>query len=66
VFCYRARSTGGELRTNYENKEIRVFPPDALPELKWTSQQRAVVAWRACKEGRPWVSGRPLDHQPGG
>jgi ADP-ribose pyrophosphatase YjhB (NUDIX family) len=65
VFCYRARSTGGDLRTNYENDEVRVFPPEALPDLKWTSQQRAVAAWRAWREGRPWVPGRPLgDDRP--
>ena len=60
VFCYRARAVGGELRTNYENDEIRVFPPDALPELKWTSQRRAVAAWRAWKAGRVWPPGRPI------
>jgi len=57
VFCYRARSAGGELRTNHENSEARVFPPDALPELKWTSQRRAIAAWRAWRAGQPWVPG---------
>jgi ADP-ribose pyrophosphatase YjhB (NUDIX family) len=58
VFCYRARAVGGELRAGEENSAIRVFPPEALPELKWSSQRRAVAAWRAWKEGRPWVPGR--------
>jgi ADP-ribose pyrophosphatase YjhB (NUDIX family) len=60
VFCYRARSSGGELRINSENQAIRVFPPEALPSIKWTSQQRALAAWRAWREGRPWTVGCPL------
>jgi ADP-ribose pyrophosphatase YjhB (NUDIX family) len=61
VFCYRARALGGEPRANEENSEIRVFPPDALPELKWSSQRRAVAAWRAWKERRAWITGKPGD-----
>ncbi len=60
VFCYRARAMGGEPRTNEENSELRVFPPDALPALKWTSQQRAIAAWRAWREGRPWIVGQAI------
>src|SRR5262249_30771337 len=59
-FCYRARAAGGELRVKYENEEVRVVPPDALPNLKWTSQQRALAAWRAWRAGKPWQAGRPL------
>jgi ADP-ribose pyrophosphatase YjhB (NUDIX family) len=58
VFCYRLRSIGGQMRVNYENEDVRVFPPDALPEIKWTSQIRALAAWRAWREGRPWTAGR--------
>jgi ADP-ribose pyrophosphatase YjhB (NUDIX family) len=58
VFCYRARAVGGELRVNHENSEIRVCPPEALPELKWTSQRRAVAAWLAWKAEQPWIPGR--------
>jgi ADP-ribose pyrophosphatase YjhB (NUDIX family) len=61
VFCYRARALGGELRINDENSEACVFPPDALPELKWTSQRRALAAWRAWHEGRVWTPGLPGD-----
>jgi ADP-ribose pyrophosphatase YjhB (NUDIX family) len=61
VFCYRARAIGGAMRINHENSEIGVFPPDALPELKWTSQRRAVAAWWAWKEGQAWVPGRPFE-----
>ena len=57
VFCYRARAVGGELRANYENAEVRVFAPDELPELKWTSQRRALAAWRAWRAGQPWMPG---------
>ena len=60
VFCFRAHAIGGELGANYENSAIRVFPPDALPELKWTSQRRALAAWRAWKDKRPWTLGQPL------
>jgi 8-oxo-dGTP diphosphatase len=61
VFCYRAHAIGGELRANQENSEARVFAPDAIPDLKWTSQRRALAAWRAWKAGRAWTQGRPLD-----
>jgi ADP-ribose pyrophosphatase YjhB (NUDIX family) len=64
VFCYRARSTGGELRIDHENSAVQVFPPDAIPELKWTSQRRALAAWRAWREGRPWVQGQPAGPRP--
>jgi 8-oxo-dGTP diphosphatase len=60
VFCYRARVASGEPRTNYENSEIRIFPPDALPDLKWTSQRRAIAAWRAWRAGQEWTPGRQL------
>jgi ADP-ribose pyrophosphatase YjhB (NUDIX family) len=60
VFCYRAHAIGGQPHPNYENSEIGIVAPDALPELKWTSQRRALAAWRAWKEGRPWVPGRPM------
>lgn len=60
VFCYRARTIAGEPQVNSENSEMRVFAPDALPTLKWTSQQRAIAAWRAWRDGRPWLPGRPL------
>jgi ADP-ribose pyrophosphatase YjhB (NUDIX family) len=59
IFCYHANAVGGELRVDAENSEARVFPPGALPELKWSSQRRALAAWRAWKEGREWAPGRP-------
>jgi ADP-ribose pyrophosphatase YjhB (NUDIX family) len=64
VFCYGARALGGELRANAENSEARIFALDALPELKWTSQRRALAAWRARKAGAPWTPGLPLDDRP--
>jgi ADP-ribose pyrophosphatase YjhB (NUDIX family) len=56
VFCFSARAAG-EAHIDAENREIGFFPPDALPELKWTSQQRTVAAWRARRAGRPWQPG---------
>ena len=64
VFCYRARAIGGELRANHENSEVRVCAPDDLPELKWTSQRRALAAWRVWRAGTPWLPGQPLDERP--
>jgi ADP-ribose pyrophosphatase YjhB (NUDIX family) len=61
LFCYRARSVGGELRVDEENSDARVFAPDALPPMKWSAQRRALAAWRAWKAGRPWAVGQPLD-----
>jgi ADP-ribose pyrophosphatase YjhB (NUDIX family) len=61
VFGYRARAIGGELRINHENSEARVFAPGELPELKWTSQRRALAAWRAWKQGQTWTLGQALE-----
>ena len=60
VFCFAARAIGGELRVDSENSSAWVCPPDRLPELKWTSQRRALAAWRAWRAGQAWVAGRPL------
>jgi ADP-ribose pyrophosphatase YjhB (NUDIX family) len=57
IFCYRAIAAGGELHADGENSEARVFAPDALPDLKWSSQRRALAAWRAWKAGRMWLVG---------
>lgn len=46
VFCFAARAVGGTLRNDWENSAIRVVPLDELPELKWTSQRKAVAAYR--------------------
>src|SRR5262249_27253104 len=60
VFAFAARSVGGKLGVNYESAEVGVFAPEELPKLKGTSQRRAVAAWRARREGRPWTVGQPL------
>lgn len=59
VFCFRARGSG-EPRLNAENTDLQVFPPDAIPEMKWTSHRRAIAAWQAGRYGRPWTPGQPL------
>jgi ADP-ribose pyrophosphatase YjhB (NUDIX family) len=60
IFCYRARAIGGEPRADAESSAIGVFPPGALPELKWSSQRRALAAWRAWRAGRPWPVSQPI------
>jgi ADP-ribose pyrophosphatase YjhB (NUDIX family) len=60
IFCYRANAIGGELRVDVENSEARVFAPDTLPELKWSSQRRALAAWRAWKQGQAWMVGKSM------
>jgi ADP-ribose pyrophosphatase YjhB (NUDIX family) len=60
VFCFRARAVGGALRLDAENSAARICPPDRLPDLKWTSQRRALAAWGAWRAGQPWELGRPL------
>jgi len=60
VFCFAAHAIGGELRVDAENRNSWVCPPDMLPNLKWSSQRRALAAWRAWRAGRPWAIGRPL------
>lgn len=59
VFCYSARSIGGSLNINSENTEARVFPADALPDLKWSSQRRAIAAWQGRQAGEYWQQGLP-------
>jgi ADP-ribose pyrophosphatase YjhB (NUDIX family) len=61
LFCYRALAIGSELQVDAENSEARVFAPGELPEMKWSSQRRALAAWRAWKAGQPWTIGRPLE-----
>jgi ADP-ribose pyrophosphatase YjhB (NUDIX family) len=58
VFCYRAKSVGGSLRLDHENSAVKVFAPDEMPELKWSSQRRALAAWRAWRAGQPWMPGQ--------
>jgi hypothetical protein len=42
---------GGELRHDpHEASELAVVPLAELPPLKWTSQQRAVEAFRAMQQ----------------
>jgi ADP-ribose pyrophosphatase YjhB (NUDIX family) len=60
LFCYRARASGGELKVDAENSAARVFLPDELPAMKWSSQRRALAAWRAWKAGQPWTIGQAL------
>ena len=55
IFCYRARAVGGELRADEESSAARVFPLGELPELRWSSQRRAVAAWQAWRAGRSWA-----------
>lgn len=59
VFCFAAEAIGGALQAEGENSEAKVFAPEELPELTWSSQRRALAAWRARREGRPWVAGLP-------
>jgi ADP-ribose pyrophosphatase YjhB (NUDIX family) len=60
VFCYCGKAAGGEMCIDAENSEARIFSADELPELKWTSQRRAVAAWKARRQGKPWVVNQPL------
>jgi 8-oxo-dGTP diphosphatase len=51
VFGFTARVVGGELLHDpHEASEVGIFPLDALPPLKWTSQQKAVEAFRAMRQ----------------
>jgi ADP-ribose pyrophosphatase YjhB (NUDIX family) len=61
VFCFAASAIGGALRVDAENSSAWVCRPDRLPQLKWTSQRRALAAWRARRAGQLWAIGRPLD-----
>lgn len=44
MLSFVARSVGGELTGSEEGRNTMVVPLDALPPLKWTSQQAAVEA----------------------
>lgn len=52
VFCFAARAVGGTLRSDWENSDIRVVPLDDLPELKWSSQRKALAAYCALLPNR--------------
>lgn len=47
VLSFVAHSVGGSLTGSDEGRNTMVVPLDALPPLKWTSQQAAVEALRA-------------------
>lgn len=47
VFGFAARAVGGSLTGSDEGLNVRVAALDSLPALKWTSQQAALVAYRA-------------------
>lgn len=49
VFCFVARAVGGTLAADHENSDACVLPPDELPELKWSSQRKALAAYRVLK-----------------
>ena len=51
VFCYTARVVGGDLHYDeHESSGIKIVPLDELPDLKWTSQQRAIAAYRRLRK----------------
>jgi ADP-ribose pyrophosphatase YjhB (NUDIX family) len=50
VFGFAARAVGGTLATSEETSELQVLPLDEVPELKWTSQQKTVAAYRALQQ----------------
>jgi hypothetical protein len=50
VFGFAARAVGGTLTTSDETSELQVLPLDEMPELKWTSQQKTVAAYRALQQ----------------
>lgn len=58
VFCFWAHAIGGELRTDEENSAAWICPPGELPQLKWTSQRRALAAWHAWRNDEPWLPTR--------
>ena len=60
VYCYTAVTIGGEIRLNDENDGIEVVSLDAIPPMKWPSQQRALAAWDARRAGRAWQPAQPL------
>jgi hypothetical protein len=59
VFCFRRGRLAGSCGRTTRTVEA-VFGPDELPELKWSSQRRGLAAWRAWREGLPWVIGQAL------
>ena len=50
IFCYTARVVGGTLQHSDEASGAQIVPLDQLPELKWTSQQRAIAAYRRMRD----------------
>jgi ADP-ribose pyrophosphatase YjhB (NUDIX family) len=50
VFGFAGRAVSGSLTTSAEVTELQVVPLEQVPELKWSSQQQAVAAYRALME----------------
>jgi 8-oxo-dGTP diphosphatase len=46
VLGFAARAVGGTLTGSDEGRNVRVVPLEALPPLKWDSQQAAIDAYR--------------------
>lgn len=61
VFCFGARAIGGSLHVDAENSSIEIVAPEQVPTLKWSAQRRALAAWLARRDGRPWVMAQSLD-----
>lgn len=53
VFLFAARACGGTLAVDAtENSAICMLPPAEVPELKWSSQRKALAAYRELKEDK--------------
>jgi ADP-ribose pyrophosphatase YjhB (NUDIX family) len=49
--AYAGRAVGGELAPGEECVEVRVFPPDALPELAFPNDGAILEAWAGGRNG---------------
>ncbi|GAB4573157.1 MAG: hypothetical protein Kow0077_14690 [Anaerolineae bacterium] len=46
IVFYRARVIGGELHAGDDAQDVRVFPPEAIPELPFRTHRQALARWQ--------------------
>ncbi|WP_119071852.1 GNAT family N-acetyltransferase [Aggregatilinea lenta] len=52
IVFYRAHPVGGMLRAGDDAQEVRVFPPDAVPDMPFRTHQQVLQRWQTLQQQR--------------
>ncbi|MBN2472010.1 MAG: GNAT family N-acetyltransferase [Anaerolineae bacterium] len=52
IVFYRARVAGGTMQAGDDAHDVRVFPPDAIPEMPFRTHRQALARWRQRQTAR--------------